>query len=447
MSETTAPMEPTARLRAHAGSILASSSVPAAEREDLAEELYGHLWQRWQDALAAGASASEAVETAIRSFGQASRLGREMTGAYHSRLYSTTIGVLLPAVAAPPGQPAGLLNMWLLIGVVAVFQLALVGTLVNLTPVRAVVFALSAGLSVALSVLAFRALGRAQRWALRYSQFVLALLLVESAATIIGVLDQPLELFTGPILALFALWVLDPAIGGEMAEWFSHSRPLGRGPAIVLVVAVAAGFGLPPLATVMPDPTQVSASDLDLQVSAACTRDADGGVTDIEVTTSLQWSRLDLLPYGLGQPETPERFLDRVASGVLPYGGASASEWRTAWIAVPSYVSSYQFEGVHADSPDGSGAQATAVRSIYVRWAGTGMGVQFLHGEPHAGQTYTIVHRLHWPRPAVDDEPPPVDPLVAVWYLHLDRFVVQAVANCDQSGTGVLVGSPTGVSE
>ena len=195
----------------------------------------------------------------------------------------------------------------------------------------------------------------------------------------------------------------------------------------------------------MPDPTQVSASDLDLRVATVCTRDADGGVTDIEVTTSLRWNRLDLLPYGLGRLSTPEEFLDRVAAGVLPYGGASASEWRTTLIAVPSHVSSYGFEAVYVDSPNGTGAQAAAVRWIYVGWADTEMGVQFLPGEPHAGQTYTIVHRLHWPQPNYSDEPPPVDPLVAVWYLHLNRFVVQAVASCDQSGTGAFVVPLTGV--
>ena len=46
---------------------------------------------------------------------------------------------------------------------IAVFQLVLVGTLVNLTPVRAVVFALGVGFSISLSVLAFRAFGRAGR--------------------------------------------------------------------------------------------------------------------------------------------------------------------------------------------------------------------------------------------------------------------------------------------
>jgi len=45
MSEISFPT-PEPRLRAYIESILVGSSVPAAEREDIAEELYGHLWQR-----------------------------------------------------------------------------------------------------------------------------------------------------------------------------------------------------------------------------------------------------------------------------------------------------------------------------------------------------------------------------------------------------------------
>ena len=444
MSETTVPMEPTARLRAHAGSILAGSSVPAAEREDIAEELYGHLWQRWQDALAAGASASEAAETAIRSFGQASRLGREMTGAYHSRLYATTVGALLPAATASPGQPAGYRRLRVLLALIAVFQFVLVGTLINLTPVRAVLFALGLGFSIALSVLAFRAFGRAQRWALRYCQFMLAMALVTGAATLFS---QPPDGVSIPILGILGLWMLGPAIGPQMAEWFSHSRPLGRGLAIAVAMSAAAGFALPQLATVMPDPTQVTASNLDLRVSAVCTRDTGGGVTDVEVTTSLRWSRLDILPYGLRQPETPVWLLDRFAPAVLTSGGAQASEWRESWVAGTAAERYGQPEPWYAgiSSPDGSVEGALALRTVVVDPAAEAIeGAQFYPGRLHAGWTYQIEHRFTW---FSHTGPAPADPLIAVWYIHLDKFVVQALATCEGPGSGVQVDTPTGVSQ
>src|SRR5664280_2623815 len=43
-----------ARLAAHVDSILNGASFRKRDRQDLSEEMYRHLWQRWQDALASG---------------------------------------------------------------------------------------------------------------------------------------------------------------------------------------------------------------------------------------------------------------------------------------------------------------------------------------------------------------------------------------------------------
>jgi len=212
----------------------------------------------------------------------------------------------------PLGKPSGYLGLRLLLALIAIVQFVLVGMLIDLTPVRAALFALAAGLSIALSVLAFRAFGRAQRWALRYCQFVLVMVLVQGAATIFS---APPGGLTIPILGVLGLWMLGPAIGSQMAEWFSHSRPIGPRLTIALVIATVAGYGLPYVASAVPDPTQVSASDLDLQVSAVCTRDASGGVTAIDVNTRLRWSRLDLFPYGLGQGNVANSWQDGFETG------------------------------------------------------------------------------------------------------------------------------------
>ncbi len=442
MSEMGVSMDPTLRLRAYVESILAGSSVPSADREEIAEELYGHLWQCWQDALAAGATASEAVETAIRSFGEASQLGREMTGAYHSRLYATTIGVLLSGAAPPSGKPSGYLGLRLLLALIAIVQFVLVGILIDLTPVRAALFALAAGLSIAVSVLAFRAFGRAQRWALRYCQFVLAMVLVQGAATIFS---APPGGLTIPILGVLGLLMLGPAIGSQMGEWFSHSRPIGPGLTVALVIATVAGYGLPYVASALPDPTQVSASDLDLQVAAVCTRDANGGVTTVEVDTRLRWSRLDLFPYGLGQNDGANSWQDGFEAGVSPSGGRNSVDWRTAWISIPSHTPLYLMSGEpQFTSPNGSvdglllagPPQNLARLDPYVPASD---GIEFAPGGLHAGWTYETRQSYQW---MSGTNPAPADPLVVVRYGHLDRFVVQALASCEGSGTAVPVALP-----
>jgi hypothetical protein len=373
MSETTFP-DPGPRLRVYVESILAGSSVPAADREDIAEELYGHLWQRWRDALDAGASAAEAVETAIRSFGEAGRLGHEMTGAYHSRLYATTIGALLPAVAPPPGKLWGYRRLRLLLALAAVVEL---------------------------------------------------------------------------VLGWIGVWMLRPAISGQMADWFSSSRPIGRALAVALVAAVAAGYLVPYAAGATADPTQVSASDLNLQVSAVCTRDASGGVTAIDINTRLRWSRLDLFPYGLGQGNVVNSWQDGFETGVSPAGGRNSVDWRTAWISIPSQFPLYLMsDQPHFTSPDGSvdGLLVTGPPQGLVSldpYVPGSEGLQFAPGGLHAGWTYDTTERYQWQSvTGLGAGPAPTGPLVTIRYAHLDRFVVQALASCDRPGSGVPMPLP-----
>ncbi len=436
------------RMRAYVESILAGSSLPSADREDVFEELYGHLWQRWHDALAAGADTAEAVETAIRSFGETGQLGREMTGAYHSRLYATTIGVLLPTVTPVPGTVWGYRRLRLLLGLGALVELVLAWIgLVELTPVRAALVVAAAALVLTLDVLAFRAFGRAQRWALRYCQFVLALVLVLGAESVFA---APSGTYALPILGLIGLWMLRPAMGADMAEWFSSARPIGRVLSGALVVAVLAGYGFPYAAAAIPDPTQVSASDLDLQVSAVCMRDSSGGVTAIDVNTTVHWSQLDLFPYGLFNGGAPEKWPDGFESGIAPSGGQDSVDLRTAWIPIPAHVPTYIIsEGPQISSPNGSvdGLMVAPTESLisldpYVLASD---GIEFTPGSLHAGWTYDVVQHVQWLDASAQPEPAPaapVDPLVIVRYAHLERFVVQALASCDRPGSGVEMQLP-----
>ena len=408
----------------------------------------------------------EAVETVMRSFGEAGRLGREMTGAYHSRLYATTIGVLLPAVTPPPGRLWGFRRLRLLLVLVAIVELVLLWIgLVQLTPVRAAVSASGAAFALALDVLAFRAFGRGQRWALRYCQFVLAVVLIQGAESVFA---APSGTYTFPMLGILGVWMLRPAIGAQMADWFSSSRPIGRALAIALVAAVAAGYLLPYVAAAVPDwyaavfqtviderwariRTLGDPLDDPFAGVAVCTRDASGGVTAIDVNTRLRWSRLDLFPYGLGQGNVANSWQDGFETGASPSGGQNSVDWRTAWISIPSQVPLYLISGEpQFTSPNGSvdglllegPPQSLVGLDPYVPASDA---IEFTLGSLHAGWTYDITQHYQWQNVAVQPTstgPAPTDPLVTVRYAHLDRFVVQALASCDRPGSGVPMQLP-----
>jgi hypothetical protein len=437
------PMEldPTQLLRAHVEATLAASGVPASDREDVAEELYGHLWQRWRDEVAAGASASEAVESAVRSFGDAGRIGFQMTAAFHSRLYATTIGALLPAAVAPEGRPSGYRRLRLLLLLSAMMELVMAWIgLTLLTPGRAAVLVAAALVTFALDALAYRAFGRGQRWALRYCQFVLATVLVAGAASVFTATPNGV---TVPIVGLIGLWMLGPAIGGEMADWFSHSRPIGRGLAVALVTATMAGFLLPMAAPVLPDPTQVTAADLDLRVTATCTRDASGGVKAMDLETRLRWGRLDLFPGGLGHASV-QQWQDGLLPLIPTTGGKATQGGAGQPIAGPRWPG-YQLDPSEPTvaSPDGSVADAVNFQmpeGLVPAFPDVAMpqGLEFAVGGLHAGWTYDIVYHYRW----ASDTPAPTDPSMTVWYVHLDRFAVQALASCALPGSGVPVDLP-----
>ena len=444
MSEQAAT-DPTLLLRAHVKATLAASRVPAADREDVAEELYGHLWQRWRDELATGASASEAVDSAIRSFGDAGRIGLQMTTAFHSRLYATTIGVLLPATVAPDGRPPGYRRLRLLLFLSGAVEIVMAWIgLTLLTPGRAALLVAAAGLTLILDVLAYRAFARAQRWALRYSQFVLATVLVAGAASVFTATPGGVTI---PIVGIVGLWMLGPAIGGEMAAWFSHSRPIGRGLAAALVVATTAGFLLPFVAPVLPDPTQVTAADLDLRVTATCIRNASGGVTAMDLETRLRWSRLDLFPEGFGHAA-----VQQWQDGLLPLisTGGSATQAGAGQSIAGSQWPGYQQDPAAPTivSPDGSVADAVffqmaqGLLRVYPD-AAMSQGLEFAVGGLHAGWTYDITYHYRW----ASDTPAPADPFMTVSYVHLERFLVQAQASCVRPGVGVPMDLPDAMTD
>jgi hypothetical protein len=440
-------------LRVHVDATLASARVPRQVRDDLAEELYGHLWTRWQEAIASGLDEQVAAESAIRSFGSAQRLGVEMTVAYHSRLYASTIGVLVPAVAGSADRPAGVgrLQALLLIPILGTVAVA-AGELGSLTPGRALLSVVGAAAAVSMSLAAILAIGRGQRWALRYAQLLVFLALAFAVDTLVS---MPANTYQVPIAGLLGLYCLGPALGADMTKWTAASRPLGKllGPLVALTVA--AGLILPFAAPVMPDPSQVSPGDLDLRLSVACARDAGGYVTALDLTTQFRWDRLDLLPSGIkgGLKTLVGRSADGdgLVYGVLPGAGPHLDEYNGKWLDPPtSDFSSAPWLGGNASQQDlrDNGAVVGSWQ-----WSGpepwlaetTARGYYsdletISASMPQAGHQYALRQRVL--PSSITGVSADRDPLIFVRYQHLDRFVVEAVATCERPGIGVPVAIP-----
>ena len=151
----------------------------------------------------------------------------------------------------------------------------------------------------------------------------------------------PADTYQVPIAGLLGLFCLGPALGIDMQKWTAASRPLGKllGPLVGLTIA--AGLSLPFVAPILPDPTQVGPGDLDLRLSASCTRDASGDVSALDLTTEFSWDRLDLLPErDQGRASRPSWARAATAtgwcSGVLPGDGPHQGEYGGAWLDPPT---------------------------------------------------------------------------------------------------------------
>jgi hypothetical protein len=449
----TASSNAEARLRAHVEATLASARVPRQTRDDLAEELYGHLWTRWQEAIVVGLDEQAAAESAIRSFGNAQRLGVEMTGAYHSQLYASTIGMLLPAAASSADRPAGVrrLQALLLIPMLGTVVVA-AGELASLTPGRALLALIGVAAAVSMSLASFLAIDRGQRWALRYAQILLFLALAFAVDTLA---TMPANTYQVPVAGVLGLYCLGPALGPEMKKWTTTSRPLGKllGPLVVLTVA--AGLSLPFAAPMLPDPTQVGPGDLDLSLSVACTRDSSGYVTALDLTTEFGWDRLDLLPSGIkgGLKTLAGRSADGdgLVYGVLPGDGHHQDEYNGKWLDTPTSDSSGATWAVGNDGQQ----ELRDNGAVVVSWQWSGPEPQLAETTDRmyyadvdtistsilqAGHQYALRQRVL--PTSIMGASADRDPLVFIRYQHLDRFVVEAVATCERPGVGVPVAFP-----
>lgn len=283
------------RLRGHVDRVLRAAHVPAPEREGLAEELFGHLVERWQALTAEGLDEATATERAIRDFGRADRIARDLTRTFRGRYWASTIGVLLPA--STPRGPQPRIAWWLgaslrFYGIFA--ALGTIGIAATATPVRAVITVGFGIAATAIMFLAAAALGRRQRWALDVAVVV----------NVIGIGYGLWTMATTPglvslnVIASGLLLLLAVSERERLGRWVRRSRPISTALSVAILVTIVGGSASAAMIDRLPDPTQAGSDDLHLTASMTCRDEVPRGGT---VSVELRWDRLDTLPGGIGR--------------------------------------------------------------------------------------------------------------------------------------------------
>lgn len=424
---------PEERLRSNVDRILERASVQERDREDLVEELYGHLWQSWRDGIAAGLSSEAAADAAISGFGDAGRLGRDMTLAYHSRVYASTIGVLLPAVTPSADKPNGYGRaraMLFLIGLFGGLYVAVAPFTNPPTPLRLLVEELGVLLACGMTVLAYRALARSQRWALVYTQFLTLAYIVNA---VVHLFVPPISIsITGILVAILALpATFDP----RLARWVAASHRTGRMLGAVMVASVILGMAAPQMVASMPDPTQASPTDLSITVRVDCTRTA-GAVTSGKVTATIHWARTDFLPYGLRPGMSQTDNVGASSTSILDFDpGPNGPPFPHNMLDGVVTTGGLAF----IDAETGRSADAGVTMMSWPAFFDVGVTEAGIDpGSIRADRTYVASFGFVSSHSAGL----PDDPVFRIRYDHQGRWGLQAFATCTQMGVGQPVTTP-----
>jgi hypothetical protein len=292
------PADVLAEIEAHVEAILARGGIPAGDRRDVGEELTGHLIERWQDAVAGGTPADRAVARAILDFGGGDTIGPAFVRAYHSALWASTIGTLLP-IAAATNRPPGSIRWAILFDrVMAVFSvLAGAVLLATWSPVRA----LAAGALVVAGGLvlwlAAEALQRGQRWGHAATLFCL----VVNVVILFASFFPPNGGINLSLNGLAGLIILVALLGNAGVEgWLRGSATL---PARIgaVVAAVLLGWALAPyVGDRLPDPTQIGPNDVSVVASMTCATSVEQADSEgiAEIVVDVTPRRVDAWPLG-----------------------------------------------------------------------------------------------------------------------------------------------------
>jgi hypothetical protein len=394
-----------ARLRAHVASTIDAAQVPGAVRDDLAEEFYGHLAERWHELVANGMEPMDATSRAIRDFGHSRRIGQDLTHAYRGRFWASTIGVLLPATTTTLNSPR--IAWWLgaslrFYGVV--LALLVVGAAANLSPIRAILVMATGVPAVAILFIAAVAIGRRQRWAAELAVVV----------NVVGLLFGAWEMLSTPnllsvnVIVSGILLIAAYHERAKLARWVRRSRSIPTRLSVPLLAAAVGGFILPGAAAGLPDPFQAGPDDLHITASMACRETPTRGGA---VTVELRWDHTSVLPGGLANLSD---FGDNLVLELNPT------------IAAPS---NYPFltdrdTGVRVAEPN---MLQPAAEHLMLRDDLTGPGVIGIEqGRLEAGRTY----RLTWEFDVFGDAA--LSELQAgVEYWHVDRFRTETLLDCN----------------
>jgi len=419
------------RLRRHVAAILAGAGVPGRSRADLEEELSGHLVERAQGYVDRGLAEVDAAELAISDFGSAGLLGAEFGRTYHSQLWASTIGVLLPAIAPLAERPGVVGWLRFVLGLVIVLTAIALATVAAMTPVRAMGTSVSLLAGLAGLVLAFQAIGRGQRWALWYAVAVTVLLLVEGFGQVLAP-AQPASV-TIPLGSILAAVVLLAVLGGweRLQAFVAPSPRLNRALGVVLGLSLLAPSVVPRALAALPDPSQATADDLELVISMTCDRgnvEIPEGPTLVDVMRATlvmdsTWNHTDFLPHGMAAIVTRPDDADTSGFRVLNLPGPDWLYWLT------------DTEPVIVDTRTGAKAGW---------WGSTSPSVALLPEDIPGSFTVAIdteairpgqTIRTTWHLYQASDEAP-LWPRVEVAYAHLDRFLLMGTVGCQETVRG-----------
>ena len=429
----------TGLLRDHVAAVLAEAHTPAGLRTELAEELYGHLLERWEALVAGGVAPDEAAHRAIRTFGRPAEVGRELTRSFHGRLWASTIGVLIPGDTRIDETRPGLIG-WLRLGVAIEAVLMLLGVAAALAdpPLQALLAGVPAAASFFLLIGAYIALGRGRRWALHVA--------------VVALLGDLFEWFTAPhppgvfisftgllaVALLFAIWNTQLGAG----PWFERGARPGKWSTLGLagIVAVAhAGYAVGP---VIGDPTQVTARDLDLRLVVVCGPSPDEvGFQAMTATVTLTWARHDLVPNGLVNAFSGPRDSDAMSVKAIWVDGPPIDpDVPSNWALTDSPPNQPWLEPGYESSPD-AGARVTleppidqtddplGIGIVDPTIAAPGFPAGILPDLMAPGHAYSATWRFGQLAPVPW-------PSIVVRYVHDYRFAFEASAACGETAVG-----------
>jgi len=292
--------------------------------------------------------------------------------------------------------------------------------------------------TTSIAVVAFT---RAQAWSLLYIR-VVVLITIAFAAWALTLSPRVVD-----ILGLAALLLAPWVFGRKIGEWVASSPPMT--PRVIALIATACclGGGAFPMAAAMPDPTQAGPQDFRMSIAAVCHGDASrANPAVIDVRATFHWSRLDLLPFGLRGTDLEEG-LDGVIAEVGDQPAIGVDRSRESWVTIQTSMMDItgslwratdgQPSVVRDDGAIPAGIQMGATTfATHENW-GSIEGISFNPAILQGGHAYVVTwHFDLLSSPAASG----VSPVIVVRYGHLNRFVSQALATCDEpTGDGIIL--------